>query len=79
MQWTKDLDRIEDKEQFMESLRLSSHVLDRLAEILEERREGLRRSMENTKYFIMPSWSQRQASALGELRNIQYILDLIKT
>ena len=75
--WTKNLDREEDVEAFLESLRLSKMVQERLKEILEQRSTEIINSAISNTTFEYAAWSNKQASMMGELRTLKFIIKLL--
>lgn len=59
--WTRNLTSDEHKQSFERQLIGSREVLDRLAELIDERQESMDVSERGLKQFENPNWAYRQA------------------
>lgn len=75
--WTKNLSDKKDKQEFEQIVRNSITVLNRLREIIIEYDTALTKSELNRENYDSPSWSHKQADAIGERRGLRRILNLI--
>lgn len=77
IKWFKGLDEQQKKEMKVQILE-SRLVLDRLAKLLREELEESVTDMAKKEHFYMPSWSEYQASRLGEQRALRKAIELIE-
>lgn len=73
--WTKHLSTPEEKERFAQFVRSSGPVLDRLAELLTDKRNGI--EVFGTEDYKDGSWAYRAADRNGYVRAIDEIIDII--
>jgi len=76
-QWTKNLDKDEDKKNFQNSILGSRPVLERLYELLDEEERDLDSSELKEAVYDSPSWSALQAHKNGQRSMIRKIKQLI--
>jgi hypothetical protein len=77
--WTSNLQTPEEKERFNNSLRGSKTVLDRLAEIIDQKEMDLDRSQKSLKQYQTPNWQYETAHKNGyasALTNIRELINL---
>lgn len=73
LDWVKNLD---NKEEFEKYLRNSTLLVKRLRQIVQDRLQVLEKDSINRKNYDSPSWAYQQADYNGEVRGLQYILQL---
>lgn len=74
--WTKNL-KGNEKEEFLELLKLSPRILGRLKEMLEEDLLSIQSEETNLDDFNDPSWSHKQAFRNGRKAGIQKALSYL--
>lgn len=78
LEWTKHLDNDpEAKQEFIELLRHSRKVLDRLQEICRSNVEGLDRVESSVKDFDSNSWPYKQAYRNGVRATLRQFIQLL--
>jgi hypothetical protein len=65
------------REDYEKTIRSSVHVLERLAEIVQEELDRIEFPQSQDEYDC-PSWSHKQADRLGQLRAYRNIMSLLK-
>jgi len=77
--WLKNLDTPEKKQSFALRIRSLQNdiVFMRLIEILKEKRASLLRGPSSLDEYDSPSWAHKQADINGQIRSINYVLELI--
>lgn len=75
--WTINLNR-EQKENFQRLLLSGNPVIVRLLEILREEYQSTYSEVLTDSHFNKPDWATRHAYLIGQLKQIQGILDLFE-
>lgn len=75
--WTAHCKTDHEKVQFEADLRRAKPVLDRLMEILNQRKEEIYREELSKDIFDIAAWPYLQASSVGSRREIQQLYKLI--
>ena len=75
--WTKNLQTQEEKDNFNNQLLGARPVLERLAELLNEKEVELDRSERSLKAYDNPNWSHLQAHKNGCASMLQSVRELI--
>ena len=75
--WTNGITKKEDKDDLRKRIESSKDVLDRLKVMLEIELESSVKEASSEENFSMPSWSEYQASKLGEQRALRAVIDLL--
>lgn len=76
--WTANIaNSPKDKEDFNQSLKLSTKVLDRLRDIVEEKKASIEYSEHSSSSYKEPSWACYQAHLNGKRAAYTEILQLL--
>ncbi len=74
--WVKNIKGADEKATFIVSVQSASYVLERLAEILQDRVDADAKSSKDD--YLSPGWAYRQADKVGYARALREAIDLTK-
>ena len=77
--WIKHLGTEEERKEFAKSVSGASHVLERLADIIDEKIAGLDHEEMSSKSYENPSWAYKQAHINGERNGLTKIKNLLQS
>lgn len=75
-EWTRHLKTPKERAEFLQYVKNSKGIINRLNDIVEGYTAELRRT-EQTEDYSSPSWSHLQADRLGQLKSLTKIKRLI--
>lgn len=75
LDWVKNLN-LKEREDFETHIRNAGRILRRLRELANDRISQVNREVISKRNYESPSWAFLQADANGEIRALEYILNL---
>ena len=75
-EWYKHLTREEQKE-FKDLIRAGYRIIERLEEIVREKKTQVLKEITSDKSFDTPAWSEKIAHRLGKVEAYEGIIDLL--
>lgn len=77
IKWTENLKTEEEKQRFLNTLKSSQSVLERLQEIIKQQKSVIESSETDIETYDTPNWSSKQAHLNGYRNALNYINKLI--
>lgn len=77
LEWTKHLKSEAEKKEFIDAVRHDTLVLGRLADIIQEKLQGLQNRETSPSEYDNPSWAYKQAHTNGLKLGLTSILSLL--
>jgi len=76
-EWSKHLKTQAERKEFERSVMGASHVLERLAQLIDEKMEGLDRAELSPSSYDNPSWAYKQSHMNGHRNGLTEVKKLL--